>query len=410
MALVFMTHAGVAGGAYIDSRSVAIWQGWGWQIANPTESAAIGGGVRWVALGDSLTSQQSGGAPYNQWVDLVRMRSDGKLLLAKNAGVSGDNTTQMLTRVTADVLAYRPSFATVMGGTNDITQGVTFATTTANLTAIVSALQDAGVTVCMCTVPPRFDTTKIAATTKLNAWIRQHAAANGCHLLDVYKATVNRTDGKYASGFPVSDGDNVHMLRAGHSAVADAFITDVLPKLPAGQITRPATNADSNNLITNGLLLTQSGGAATGWVASGSTTGLTEQLVTDSDFLGSAAWEVALATPSNFRAYSWSISTGWTVGDRLLFVAKFKVTAASSVPTNGGFGVQANFFSAASPTNYVTRYQGTNSFTGLVAEEFVVPAATTLVQLSFVFAPTSAGTQTVRVGEAGVFNLTTLAA
>jgi lysophospholipase L1-like esterase len=370
----------------------------------------IAGGVRWVPLGDSLSSQQSGGAPYNQWVDLAAMRSDGKLMVAANAGVSGDNTTQMLARVDS-VLAYSPQLVTVMGGTNDITQAVAFDTTKDNLAAIVKRLRNNGVTVCMATVPPRFDTTKIGATTKLNSWIRQHAAANGCHLLDVHKATVHRTDGKYAAGFPVSDGDNVHMLRAGHSAIADAFLTDVLPKLPAAQVTRPVTNADTNNLITNGLLITQGSGVATGWVASGATTGLTEQLVVDNDFLGSAAWEVGLVTPSAFRQYAWTVNPGpWAVGDKLLFVAKYKITASANVPLTSGLAIQANFFSAANPTNYMTRYQQTNGFTGLVAQEFTVPAATTLVQLAFIFTPSAAGTLTVRVGEAGIFNLTNLAA
>lgn len=410
MAFVFMTHPGISDGAYIATEAQGIWEGWGWIATSTAQLEAVGGGVRWVPLGDSLSSQQAGGAPYNQWVDLVAMRSNGKVLLAHNAGVSGENTAQMLNRVQADVLAYFPTFVTVLGGTNDVTQGVAYATTVANLEQIVARLQASGVTVCMCTVPPRFDTTKIAATTKMNNWIRQHAAASGCHLLDVYGATVNRTDGKYASGFPVSDGDNVHMLRAGHSAIADLFITDVLPKLRASSITRPQTNADTNNLITNGLLLTQSGGAATGWVASGSTTGLTEALVSDAAFLGGTAWEVALATPSNFRAYSWTANTGWSVGERLLFVARIKITASSSVPTTAGLGVQANFFSSASPTNYMTRYQSTASFDGLVAQEYVIPAATTSVQMSFVFAPTAAGTMTARVGEAGIFNLSRLTA
>lgn len=364
--------------------------------------------MRWVALGDSLSSQQGGGATYNGWVDQVQMRSLGRMLLASNAGVTGNTTAQMLARLSTDVLAYTPKLVTVLGGTNDITQSVSAATTKANLASIVTTLQAAGIAVVMCTIPPRQDTTSGSSTAGLNAWIRQYAGTHGCYLLDVYKATVDRTTNQYASGYAA---DSVHMLKPGHTAVADRFLTDILPQVTYGSVIRSYTNADPANLITNSLLLgTLTGGIPTGYAASGTTTGLTEGLQADTDFEGGQSWQVALATPSSFRQLTWSTASGWSVGDRLLFTCRFKVTASSSVPTTSGFAVQANFFSAASPTNYVTRYQSTLNFSGLAAQEYVVPASTTLVQIAAIFTPSSAGTETVRVGEFGIFNLTTLGA
>ena len=69
-------------------------------------------------------------------------------------GISGQNTTQMRARFEKDVIALNPQVFVVMGGTNDIAQGVSEDTTYDNIEYMASEARKAGIEVVICSITP----------------------------------------------------------------------------------------------------------------------------------------------------------------------------------------------------------------------------------------------------------------
>jgi lysophospholipase L1-like esterase len=166
-----------------------------------------------VTLGDSIT--QSG-----SWPALV---NSTRIVLLHNAGMGGDTTAGMVARLSADVLAYRPDVVTVLGGTNDVGGRVLQGTTTANLRAIIEALEAANVKVVLLTIPPRTDPAFAQPIRSLNAAIRDLAGSKGVTLADIYPP-LTQDDGTYR---PEMTADGVHPSATGNAAIA-SVVADAL--------------------------------------------------------------------------------------------------------------------------------------------------------------------------------------
>lgn len=69
-------------------------------------------------------------------------------------GISGQNTTQMRARFEKDVIALNPQVFVVMGGTNDIAQGVSEDTIYDNIAYMASTAKAAGIKVIICSITP----------------------------------------------------------------------------------------------------------------------------------------------------------------------------------------------------------------------------------------------------------------
>lgn len=69
-------------------------------------------------------------------------------------GISGQNTTQMRARFEKDVIALNPKVFVVMGGTNDIAQGVSEDTIFENVSYMASQAKAAGIEVIICSITP----------------------------------------------------------------------------------------------------------------------------------------------------------------------------------------------------------------------------------------------------------------
>lgn len=103
--------------------------------------------VRILALGDSLTAGYGLDLADTFPVRLERaLRDEGLDVAVINAGVSGDTTAGGLTRL-GWALADQPDIAIVALGGNDALRGLDPATTRANLDAIVTRIEAAGVRV-----------------------------------------------------------------------------------------------------------------------------------------------------------------------------------------------------------------------------------------------------------------------
>ncbi|MGI6607350.1 MAG: GDSL-type esterase/lipase family protein [Peptococcia bacterium] len=73
-----------------------------------------------VALGDSLTYGYPF-SPQDSWAEVLRLATGWKVI---NAGISGDTLGDMQRRIQRDVLVHKPELVILMGGSNDVYQGI----------------------------------------------------------------------------------------------------------------------------------------------------------------------------------------------------------------------------------------------------------------------------------------------
>lgn len=167
-----------------------------------------------VALGDSLTSGYGDSGP--SWPSRLDTQ-DPYLRLLHNAGVPGDLTSGMRSRLSSDVVAYKPDVVFVMGGTNDIGHYVSAATTIANLRAIIVAAKAKGITVVLMTIPPDSYPAWAGQINSLNSQIVHLANSYVLAVVDVH-AALSTSDGVYVDKYTV---DGVHFSALGAQVVAN---------------------------------------------------------------------------------------------------------------------------------------------------------------------------------------------
>ena len=185
------------------TRLVALTIGFGLLVMVPaTYRSPVPPAPRLVTLGDSITAASNPcGAGWPTFLSKPPFH---------NAGVGGNTTGAMLHRLTTDVLAYRPTDVTILGGTNDIYNGVPLSTSMSNLAAIIDAVHGIGATPWLLTLPPfpgHEDT--VAA---YNAALAPLALAHGARLINIYPAL--------AADWAGYSCDGVHPTGSGAAVIA----------------------------------------------------------------------------------------------------------------------------------------------------------------------------------------------
>lgn len=186
-----------------------------------------------VFLGDSLTASQEV-VLTDRWAYKVGITNGYAPANIINAGISGNRSDQMLSRLQADVLAHNPDVCVLMLTVNDRTNNVPIATHEANYRNIIAQLKNAGIKVVVMS-PPLY-------TSNLDLWKpwvekgEEIAGDTGCHYIDCWREYV------YASYYlpnwvSVLYTDYVHQKAAGNSLIATicarkthtgAFLKDVV--------------------------------------------------------------------------------------------------------------------------------------------------------------------------------------
>ncbi len=234
-----------------------------------------------VIFGDSITNQNTQvSSTFSShlakgYFTQMQIMLEQRFELLNNAGVSGDNTTQMLARIDGDVLGYRPQYVYFMGGTNDVGNDVPYATTIANYAAIFAKIQQSGSILILATMTPRgfagMTQARLLNMVALNNWLQNYAARNpGVILIDMYRQVMDySTLTTTSQGEPVAawfDGQALHPLAAGAVQMGIAGfrqLDGVIPKLPRRlQVNYNGTNGDNGNLIRNGMFIQGTGGTA----------------------------------------------------------------------------------------------------------------------------------------------------
>jgi lysophospholipase L1-like esterase len=224
--------------------------------------------------------------------DNTKGYADARAYWGLNEAIGGETTAEILARVD-DVIRKRPDACYVQCGGNDISSVapvISFDTITTNLTAIVTALREAGIVVILGTIPPRPVASWSAGSVqrkkynRVNSWIRDAARRlNGVFLHDVAR---HLTDPTSTDGIPVSGAigsDNIHLTPTG-ARLSGVQLGTLLGKIfPTGSLEYiggrddlyDATDNPLGNLISNGRMNGTTGtlgagasgasGVATGW-------------------------------------------------------------------------------------------------------------------------------------------------
>lgn len=177
-----------------------------------------------VFLGDSIT-EGYGVSRGECWVD-------GLPEIAVNRGISGDTTAGMLRRFRSHVLAEFPERVVILGGLNDLGEGLSWERPAENIAKMCEWAQAEGIQpiVAICLEP---DYEEFLASgwayalpgirsipenlTKLNDWLRSYAKERGLLCLDFASEFPKRITGEYCRYF--SDGE--HPNRFGHAILRE---------------------------------------------------------------------------------------------------------------------------------------------------------------------------------------------
>lgn len=171
-------------------------------IATALTNSIRGNTIAWI--GDSITAGSivTGNltATYlgDAFAVYAGVYSGQRLVSTGYYGVPGDTTAQMLTRVQS-ALSGDPAFLHILGGTNDIGQGISasqtdvqiISTVAEGLAGLCNAAKAAGSTPILGTIPPNnTGGQRQRVIMQANAWIRRYAVANRILLIDYYSILV----------------------------------------------------------------------------------------------------------------------------------------------------------------------------------------------------------------------------
>lgn len=336
-----------------------------------------------IPAGDSITANgtTTSGGPwiFSSGYAETAIRLAGNLRQISNAGVSGNTSTQLLARYQADVIANHPDVAMIEICTNDIpadpiTNSI-ISTCFNNVERMVLAsLADGELPVIV--VPPAKNSAPVSART-IVPYYYDLAQYYNLPLIDNYRSTVNASTGNYISTYTA---DGTHPSAAGISAIA-APAASVLSNLPnAGNAPYLASFSETTvnnvpNLIRNGSFAQQQTvGVPDNWVIN--TTNAT-YTATTSAALPYTGFDFVYTKTVSGGAYALSggtVSSGFAVGDTLVFSGRIKVSGLPSA-TASGFQLGLDFGGSNAHARPFYNWVQNGDFPFSV--EVVVPAGST---------------------------------
>lgn len=302
---------------------------------------------RIVPFGDSLIA---GSSAFNNGVwqfgngfaELSIYRAGPQYQLVSNAGVAGDHTSQMLARIYTDVLAFNPDVVYLLGGTNDLAIGMTNAAKASmmnNLEKMVRIFLKAGVEVFLMTPPP--NNTNFQAAKDVQYFYYALAQYYNLPLADMYRMTVDpATNGQYLSGYssdgthPSNTASDVFASEVG-AVLGDIANSTSMPYMAAVSETSTGQFA---NLIQNGTFGKQtSPPAPDNWTINTSNANYTTAAA-NYPYTGSTFKYVSTLTGGKFALSGPNITTGFAVGDQMIFSGHIQ-TSGINTGTASGFTV-----------------------------------------------------------------------
>lgn len=373
-------------------------------------------GSKWLVIGDSnstLGIEQVQGRSYTVFAPAL---TKGKLYKEFSTATSGNRADQQYTKLTRLLTAgARPTIASVMVGTNELSQGVPMATWQKNYQKIINKLIQFGIEPVIMTLPPRSGPLRATPPAVVdgtwNAWLRTYAQQKGLVLVDVWKTVADPRTREFKKGY-FNAKDGVHVNGLGQMMIAQEFVRVLSPHMKAyssssKQALMPL-RYDTRNLLPNGVLRSAS---TTGWLKYGRSTahadpaapgGYTLDLnATSRDRLTMLATR-KLPAAGRFRA-----------GDTMKISLKSKIVSSSNNWSGSGLRLIVRQWKGSKAVDAPTEYFGQNLTNSAYLDhswEWTVAPGTTAVTLYWKFEPGPSSGRKIHahLGGIGLYNLTAL--
>lgn len=337
-----------------------------------------------IPFGDSITqtsSIETGGLwQYGQGWPVNACLIAG-LQIIRNAGIAGDTIYQMGARLQADVIDYAPDACIVAGLTNDypFASNATMALALDEYESICIQLLAASI-LPIVVVPPTKDTGAASART-VRPFLYALAKYYGLPVIDQYRITADPSTGLYRSGYS-SDGTHPNTTGMAPMAVEGAAVLAAIRSAPSAPIYLSAydetTAGNFQNLARNGCFSrVSSSPTPDGWTVNA--TGATQTVVPVTPTYATP-WATGntftydkAGTTQVYALYGQNITSGWSVGDRIIFSGRLKVSGLSSAT---GFNLAIETIGGSNPIfRMMTAWTINGSY--LFSAEMDVPAAAT---------------------------------
>ncbi|MCE9623898.1 MAG: GDSL family lipase [Deltaproteobacteria bacterium] len=172
---------------------------------------------RVIALGDSLTY----GYPFGKNMSWVEYASKELKTPILNQGVNGNTFREMLRRLTIDVLDLKPELCVLLGGANDVYQGVSQDLMRSNFTKITELLEEGKIRPLVGLPPPVEDEVFEKELAKFRRWLKSFAKEKRFSTIDFYGPFID-TKKKKLNAACYEDG--VHPSSKGYQGMAKAAI------------------------------------------------------------------------------------------------------------------------------------------------------------------------------------------
>lgn len=187
-----------------------------------------------VCFGDSLTAGFQSPTPdcpdfletpYSRYLE-DRLRGRARVHVS---GICGELAAEMVRRFERDVLARRPAWTVVLGGTNDLGWGRRPSEVMRHLAAMYELAAAAGVRPVAVTVPSirGFDD-HIPRRLALNRLIAGYCAGHALPCVDLFAATAEAETGRLAEPY---SNDGLHLTTAGYKLLAQLLYEQVFKDL-----------------------------------------------------------------------------------------------------------------------------------------------------------------------------------
>lgn len=373
-------------------------------------------GSKWLVIGDSnstLNIAQVQGRSYTVYAPAM---TRGKLFKEYSTATSGNRADQQYTKLTRLLTAgARPTMASVMVGTNELSQGVPLATWQKNYQKIVNKLIQFGIEPVIVTLPPRSGpvrpTSPAIVDGTWNAWLRTYAQQKGLLLVDAWKAVADPRTREFKKGhFNAADG--VHVNGQGQMMIAQEFVRVLTPHLTTYSIVSKQAllplRTDSKNLVPNGVLRSAS---TMGWYKHG-------RVKAHADSTAPGGYTLDLNATARDRLTMLSVkklpATGrFRAGDRMKIALKSKIVSSSNNWSGSGMRLIVRQWKGSKYVDAPTEYYGQNlvNTTWLDhAWEWTVAPGTTAITLYWKFEPGPSSKRQIHahLGGVGLYNLTAL--
>lgn len=219
------------------------------QYSNNGSSVIVSNPSTFVVLGDSRIAYGKTDDPANgkyfdlaqSWVNHLSAKLAGRLTLLGNAGVSGNNSSEMLARLQSDVIALGPEWCFMMSTVNDIStaKAITLSQQITNITTIYQQLAAAGIKFAIATIGPWFNMSpsvspltnaQKAQRSQYNAWLKDFCQKNNIPCIDEYAYVADPATGLAVTNAVINVSTDAHYSDYGSGLVGNGWF-NVLDKI-----------------------------------------------------------------------------------------------------------------------------------------------------------------------------------